>query len=467
MDWLGTDAQTDAARHSRDPQVARRLADAVAECEKLPVLDKALRRVLTLADRDETGVAELVEALEQDPALAANVLRFANSAANIVRMPVRTVRQAVTMVGRTGVRRLALDSVAYRFFERADGNGGVSRGHMHLHAVQVSRLAVLCAEQAGIASDGPHLAGLLHDCGKLVMPVAWAGTAVDEIASAHPSGCARAAAELERFGADHAQAGALLAAASGVDDDIVRAIAWHHGGDSGRVCPDRVTACVQLADQIAGAVAGAPLDHDLCDAALAVLGLPDEILDDLAHAANGLPAGTEGGNTLAERVRELEVLALSDDLTGLASRRHWMDRVRERLDAGECGGIVLVDIDGFKEVNDTHGHQIGDVVLCEVARVAGTLGFAGRIGGDELAIWVADEPSLTDEVGEQLVRSVRRDPRAPEAAGPRVTVSAGMASTRGGQTLEGLLACADDALYQAKRSGRDRAVSSDVRAAAA
>jgi diguanylate cyclase (GGDEF)-like protein/putative nucleotidyltransferase with HDIG domain len=464
VNWIGTDAHTDALRQSEDPQASARLTAAVDRCEKLPVLDKALQRVLTLADLEETSLADLVHALEQDPGLATNILRFANSASNAVRIPVRTVRQAVTMVGRKSVRRLALDSVAYRFFERADGNGGVSRGHLHVHALQVSQLAVLCAQHADMATDGPHLAGLLHDCGKLVMPIAFGESAVDEIAAAHPAGCARARAELERFGADHAQAGALLAAASGVDDEIVRSIAWHHGGHDGTVCPDRITACVQLADQVAAAVAGAELDRALCDAALAVLGLPDEVLDELAHAVGGQMTSPAQTSELVSRVRELETMALTDDLTGVASRRHWLEQVRSHLQAGEAGGIILLDIDTFKDINDRHGHQVGDVVLCQVAQIGATVGFAGRLGGDELAVWIANEPSLTHEVAEQIVRRVRD---GSVVGGPQVTVSAGTATTMGGGVLEQLLARADEALYRAKRQGRDRAVDTDVSVAVA
>lgn len=463
MTWLGMDAQMDAVRTCADDHLARRLTVAVADCEKLPVLDRALQRVLILADRDESTLAELVAALEMDPGLAANVLRFANSAATGVRMPVRNVRQAVTMVGRTSVRRLALDSVAYRFFERATGNGGVSRGAMHVHAVQVAGLASAAAGYAGIGTEAPHLAGLLHDCGKLVLPVVFGETAVDEVAAAHPAGCGRAQAEMDRFGTDHAHAGALLAAASGLDDEIVRSIAWHHGGDTISVAPDRVTACVQLADQVVTALAGGTLERKLCDAALAVLGLPDEALDDLAQVA-GMPPSSDPDSSLARRVRELETLALTDDLTGIASRRSWHEQVGARLAAGETGGVVMLDIDHFKEVNDAHGHRIGDVVLCEVARTASAVGLAGRLGGDELAVWVSCDPSHTREVAEQVVRRARRE---PIDGGPRVTVSVGVATTSRSRVLDDLLELADSALYQAKRNGRDRAVEGDVRPAAA
>jgi putative nucleotidyltransferase with HDIG domain len=417
------DQETSEVRCAADSPATLRVMEAIGQCEKLPVLDNALRRVLELADRDEVTLGELVTAVEQDPGLTANILRFANSSAVPTVMPIRSMRQAVTFVGRQGLKRLALDSVAYRFFERASGNGGSSRGQMHLHAVLVSRLAVACADFAGIPSDGAHLAGLLHDCGKLVMPVAFGEEPLDQLSVRTPSGADRARAERETLGVDHATAGALLAQTSGVDAEVVRAIDWHHGGDHGLACPDRVTACVQLADAVAHATAGAPLDQELCEAALAVLGLPDEVLDELAQAGGsaGVTGGAEGAaGSVQGQVSELERLALTDDLTGLASRRHWLQSVRARLEAGEQGGVVMLDVDRFKDINDTYGHQVGDLVLCEVARVAGRLGFAGRLGGDELAIWVGDEPSATTEVAERAVRQIR----SGETAGPAFTASA-------------------------------------------
>jgi diguanylate cyclase (GGDEF)-like protein/putative nucleotidyltransferase with HDIG domain len=406
--------------------------------------------VLDLAERDECTLGDLVAAVEQDAGLTANILRFANSAAVPTVVPVRSMRQALTLVGHQGLRRLALDSVAYRFFERASGNGESSRGQMHLHAVLVSRLAVACAEFAGIPADAPHLAGLLHDCGKLVMPLAFGEDTLDELALRHPAGPERARAEAKRLGIDHATAGALLAAHSGVDADVARAIDWHHGGDRGLACPDRVTACVQLADAVAHALTGAPLDRELTEGALRVLGLPDEVLDELAERGGTAPAGH---SPLQSQVTELERLALTDDLTGIASRRHWLQTVRARLEDGEHGGVVLLDIDHFKTINDTHGHQAGDLVLCEIARIAARHGFAGRLGGDQLVVWVADEPSAAAEVAERVVREVR----GAGPGTPLVTVSAGSAGTHGQTALSELLEGADEALYAAKRAGRDRA----------
>src|SRR6476469_5661401 len=119
----GGSAMRSTTRCDQDTAPAKRVLEAISRCDRLPVFDRSVQRVLTLAEREECTLGDLVHAVEQDAGLTANILRFANSAAVPTVVPVRSMRQAVTMVGRHGLRRLALDSVAYRFFERASGNG--------------------------------------------------------------------------------------------------------------------------------------------------------------------------------------------------------------------------------------------------------------------------------------------------------------------------------------------------------
>ena len=151
-----------------------------ARIGQLPVLDRALRRVRELAGDPESDTNELVAALETDPGLAANVLRFANSAACARPVRAQTVRQAVTLVGRVSVGRLALEAAVCRFFELAPGTGGASRGLLHVHASQVAAVAGALADRAGADVEAAHLAGLLHDLGKLVMPLAFGEEALDD-----------------------------------------------------------------------------------------------------------------------------------------------------------------------------------------------------------------------------------------------------------------------------------------------
>lgn len=437
-------------RRGLDARVEARAAEAISRCERLPVLDRAVQRVLAITDDEESATSDLVAALEADPGLAANILRFANSAYAGRPIRAKTVRQAVTMAGRKATRQLCLEAVTFRFFEAAPGNGHASRGQLHIHSVAVAKVAATAAQLVGISPELPHLAGLLHDCGKLVMPLAFGEHEMDEISDAHPCGVQRSAAEWEHFGIDHAYAGALFAIQSGLDEDVVDAVAWHHGGRRGCIAPSPEVACVQLADAVVWMLAGASPDKTLLDETLAILGLGPEALDLLAERATD---SAPGGGGLATRVEQLERLASTDELTGLSNRRHWMNTVRERVQGGEQGDVLLCDLDYFKQINDTHGHSTGDLVLTEIARILSLYGTAGRLGGDEFALWLPAGALHSVAAAEQIVDEVAA--AFPDHDRLSVSVSIGVAPA--GDDLGDALERADRALYAAKAAGRGQA----------
>src|SRR3954447_16451786 len=371
-----------------DPVAARSVAGAIDDLAEFPVLDATVLRVIALCDDEESTAADLVDALEQDATFAANLLRFSNSAARAHPIRAKTIRQAVMLVGRRSLRRLALEAATYRFLERARGNGGAACGQLHLHAITVALCAAATAERAGASAESVHLAALLHDVGKLVLPVAFGNEACDEIARRHPNGAERVFAEREAFGIDHAQAGALLCEAWRLPRDVADAVAWHHGGLTGIAVPTLEIACVQLADGVAGMLAGGEPDHALMEAALGLTELDPVVLDDLAIRA--VPDAPRNGE-LSRRVTELERLEAEDDLTGVANRRHWLQTVRSEITERGGGSVVVVDVDDLKAINARHGVQVGDLVLTEVARVLTRHGRTGRLGGDELAFFT-DQP---------------------------------------------------------------------------
>src|SRR4051794_8299464 len=243
-----------------------RLLDAIDQLVDFPVLDGTVTRVIAIADDPETTTADLVAVLEADPTFAANLLRYANSPVMARPIRAKTVRQAVMLVGRKALRRLALEAATYRFFEKAPGTGS-ARGELHLHAVAVATLAAAAAEQVRAHGDGPHLGGLLHDIGRYVLPIAFGEEACDQIAAQAPAAPERVLLERERFGIDHALAGALLAERWGVSSDVVTAIAWHHGGPTGVASPSPEIACVQVGNQGVHMAAGHEPDHVLLEGA--------------------------------------------------------------------------------------------------------------------------------------------------------------------------------------------------------
>ena len=169
-----------------------------------------------------------------------------------------------------------------------------------------------------------------------------------------------------------------------------------------------------------------------------------------AAAANARVAARD-----AYRTREL---AYRDGLTGLWNRRAYDDRLREMTEGGSTNGaLLMLDVDRFKEVNDAFGHAAGDQVLIGVsAAILHSIrqsDFGARYGGDEFVVLMPDlDLGAATEVAERIRRTIKKELRDPS-----VTVSIG-ASTLDEDPRASSLAI-DQALYGAKRAGRDRVVS--------
>ena len=162
----------------------------------------------------------------------------------------------------------------------------------------------------------------------------------------------------------------------------------------------------------------------------------------------------------ARRREQLSQLALTDDLTGLPNRRHFQDRLSAELArVGREGvpvSLLLLDVDDFKSVNDTHGHPAGDAVLRELAGVlrdgVRTADVPCRTGGEEFAVILpAADENEARRCAERLLDTIR-------SAG-EIRVSAGVATApTDGRTVAQLFQVADDRLLAAKAAGKDRLV---------
>ena len=440
-----------------DAEVEARLDDAIIALGDLPVLDRSIQHIQALANDADSSTNELVIALEGDPNLAANLLRFANSAYAARPVRARTVRQAVTMVGRQTIARIALEATVSRFFEKMPGNGKASLGQMHVHAVQVGAISARLAELAECDTQVAHLAGLLHDLGKLVLPVAFGEQVMEDIIADASTGPRRVAAERRYLGTDHAWAGERFARAAGLDDDTIACVGAHHGGRYGTWCPSNEAACVQAAEAAVALLAGLEADGSLLDSALAQLGLDERQLEDAAATALPVAQPATGERDLGARVAELEREARLDELTGVLNRRYWTVEAR-KLVRDDAAVVSIVDVDHFKQVNDKLGRHTGDIVLSEVARIIGRHGTAGRLGGDEFALVLRTGNGTPMTVAESILNEVH-DTFADDVSAPLpVSVSIGLArATPAQQDLSTLMRMADEALYAAKQAGRGRA----------
>lgn len=157
---------------------------------------------------------------------------------------------------------------------------------------------------------------------------------------------------------------------------------------------------------------------------------------------------------------ELEKMVITDHLTKLYSRNYLDDMLQMSMKTDAFGTFILIDIDDFKQVNDTYGHQVGDEVLIQVANVIKnnirSSDIGARWGGEELAIYL---PRISHkdgiEIGKRFLRKVA------EETDPQVTISIGVSywSKEKDDSVKELFQRADNALYKAKRTGKNRLIS--------
>lgn len=176
--------------------------------------------------------------------------------------------------------------------------------------------------------------------------------------------------------------------------------------------------------------------------------------------------------TGAAAEHHLARLAHHDELTGLANRRELdatVDRALARLTRGENAGVVVVfcDLDGFKDVNDRHGHKVGDAVLVAAARrlrnALRDSDVVARFGGDEFVVVAEGEPEPTEAGTTGRIRTALTDPIRVGGVEARLGASLGAATARPGDAITAteLLSAADTAMYRDKeetRRRRDRSV---------
>jgi len=184
---------------------------------------------------------------------------------------------------------------------------------------------------------------------------------------------------------------------------------------------------------------------------------------DKPFAAEELNARLRAADRVGKLQRELLDLATRDPLTGVLNRRAFFARAAEVCAAAATGtrpSAIMLDVDYFKQVNDRHGHDVGDAVLRAVAKQgAAEAEIFGRLGGEEFAVVLPETPlHAAAAVAERLRCAVAREDFMGADGLFRVTCSFGLSEWRDGDTVDTLLKRADLALYQAKSGGRNRVV---------
>lgn len=447
----------------------------------------------------------LAEVVSIDPVLGLRILSLANSSAFALSRRMSDVRQAVALLGLRSIRNLALGLLVSDLApQSADGERLLEQ------SIRRGTACRLVGEHLGVKQlDEFFTAGLLLDVGLMTLARTDARLAADLSCMSSPS---RSVRERVLGLSPHAELSGKMAQECLLPEATIAAIASHHHDEPGESVLERAT---WLAERVAALFDSALVERDqgLLVEAAEKIGISAEAVDDILARTpteveetalafqRQLPPQqtiddltTNAYQQLIELNTEYEVivkdleralaekseleaqlrvandllsgLANTDELTGLPNRRALQGSVDYQLSVSDRSerplSLVMVDVDHFKNFNDTMGHAAGDAVL----RVLGALlrelvrgdDLPARYGGEEFTLLLPG----TDEAGALIVAErvraqlestlVTEDVPKP----CRVTASFGVATTRGGESSESLFGRADQALYVAKEEGRNR-----------
>jgi diguanylate cyclase (GGDEF)-like protein len=212
-------------------------------------------------------------------------------------------------------------------------------------------------------------------------------------------------------------------------------------------------------------------DGDLAVDLPAAKGEVGELTAVFNHMVGRLRQGRQELDAMNERLREkneeLGRLSTSDDLTGLHNRRHLTQRLSEELVRSyrhkASFSVLMADVDEFKKYNDAFGHPAGDEVLKKVATILLNSTRAedctARYGGEEFAVLLT---GTSGDVAHEVAERIRARVEGQQFPGRKITLSIGIAEfPANGQSAEEVISNADEALYAAKRAGRNRVVRAD------
>lgn len=474
--------------------------------KRLPSPPGTALQVLALCRADDVEVQRVADTVMSDPSLAARILRFANSPLSGLRREVTSIREAVLLLGLRTVKLTALGfSLATPEMTACCPGFDIRRfwAECFLRAVVARRIAEILANAD---REDAFTAGLLAGIGRLALAQGLReeyGT----ILAAEAGGKSLAQAEHDALGTDHVQIGAELLRDWQLPAVLVEAVAAQQviiEPQRRQSSGQRLAQIVRMSNEVVPGLlehrSGTASAGAAADAVAARLGIDvggagkivDEILADYQKVsevfdvsldnsvtAMDLYAEAQEEATRVGMVAQLEKVqaeaknqdllrrATTDALTGIANRAKFDERIREEAARFKRNrsdfALIIFDIDHFKQFNDTHGHQVGDLVLKRVATAVRNalrdVDLVARYGGEEFAVLaVHTDRKGACIVNARLQRSVEE--LRIDVNGQRlgVTISSGLviaSDYASPPTPEQLIADSDAQLYISKKAGRN------------
>ena len=493
----------------------------VASCSNLPTVPGVALEVLRLSRDEDADLRQIAKVIERDVALSGRLLKVVNSSFYGLRRKVSTISQAVVMLGLASVKTLALG------FSLADGISGKGLTAMDLpffwrRSLYFAVAARTFAERRiPVLREEAFVAGLLADIGTLAMGEAFGGAYRTFCLSSEQTHVGIVEEEQRQFSTDHQEVAACMTRSWHLPELLTIPVGHHHDpvmcGDVDQMvahlggvifaanlcaetfCGQHSKSNIDQFEQAAKKYLGADsaacqellenLNHDAEEVAgLLDIDIPESIgYAEIVQQANeeltrlSLQSQQQAQqmeqhtrqtesrlHELEEANRLLAQNANCDPLTGIYNRRFlegFLEREIARAQRFKRPlSILFIDVDHFKTINDTFGHQVGDAVLQQIGQLlkAGTreVDCLCRYGGEEFVLSLLE----TDLLGaKQVAEKVRRLVAAWKFKRPgvedefHVTVSIGVATMSQNRPIDKdvLVQMADESAYAAKSEGRN------------
>jgi len=489
---------------------------------RLPSLPAVAVQLLAKFSDPDVALSVIVQIIQRDPAITAKLMRAANSALYGVGRPVTDLTRAVNLLGKKTVTSLSL---CFSLTEESMRSGPFSKLYrdVWMQSILQATAAEVIARRYDRGMEGEYFAAaLLADIGRLAMlksaPQEYAAI-VERVGreQADVEDC-----EDEVFGINHTSLSTALlehwklparfAAAvrrrhmgpqqlkevpTGEERRLSQAVALSTSVGAYFCHGSKGLALIRIAelgeelyemtaddvreflDVVQNRVSAAA---DLFDADLSGIGSPTELMSEAMEQLSRLATAADEGTAdeeirnqlldengqLKQRIQDLVRRNTVDPLTGVFNRGHFDEQLTEQSAVARAGrhplGLLFIDADHFKKINDTYGHAVGDLVLKRMATVLMRTirgnDLVARYGGEEFVVLVANPSAVAlQSLGERIRDAIEKERIAVEKGAIRATVSIGGAllePPHENDATSRLLAAADAALYAAKGAGRNR-----------
>ncbi len=480
--------------------------DKVLKCTTLPSLPGVAMRVLELSRDANVSLSSLGDAVQPDPALVTKVLKTVNSSYYGLSSPCPSIHRAMSMLGLNTVKSIVLGFSLVDFTKSLGSSAGTfdMQSYWRRTIYTAAGARAVAKHIRKVEAEEAFVGALVADIGMLASLAALRDEYVRVTQDAPEDHDELVAIERQLLSFDHAQVGKELASKWRLPPQLVSCIAFHHQLDLAKPEHLDLVRCVSLGRYLAGSLTMQDnkrkfgqfimnarewfsIDNDVAKKLMASTNAGASELGKLLDVRTGSAANVDvilaeaqeqlvmSQVELARANEQLTKKTVTDSLTGVNNRAHFDQESRAAFQrcqaASEPYSILFIDGDRFKRVNDTYGHHAGDLVLKELAiRLRGatdTLGTLCRYGGEEFAVIL---PGLGShdaiDLAKQMLSVISKDPfdltaTSPELPKLPVSISVGVATidpdtAAAHRTVESALNAADQAVYAAKKSGRNR-----------